>query len=71
MRPRGFEKACDGVWLHRSRDLIANDAVPKNFMRDPAGDIHAIDIQFREPSDRESSFYHRDRIEAMIRLLSE
>ena len=67
MQARGFEKACDGIWLHRPTDMIATDALPKNFMRDPSGAIHAIDLHFREPSDRESSGYHRDRIEAMVR----
>ncbi len=47
--------------------MIATDALPKNFMRDALGDIHAIDIQFREPSDRETSGFNRDRLEAMIR----
>jgi hypothetical protein len=63
MKQRGFEKAYDGVWLHRGKDMIATDALPKNFIRD----AHAIDLQFREPSDRETSGFNRDRIEAMIR----
>jgi hypothetical protein len=67
MKARGFEKAYDGVWLHRAKDMIATDALPKNFIRDADGDIHAIDLQFREPSDRETSGFNRDRIEAMIR----
>lgn len=44
MRARGFHKAYDGAYLHKTRDLAANDSVPKNFIRTRAGVTHAIDI---------------------------
>jgi hypothetical protein len=50
MRAKGFQKAYDGAYLHKTRDLAASDAVPKNFIRTRAGVTHAIDVITLEPT---------------------
>ncbi|WP_240914904.1 hypothetical protein [Roseimicrobium sp. ORNL1] len=50
MRAKGFHKAYDGAYLHKTRDLAASDAVPKNFIRTRAGVTHAIDVITLEPT---------------------
>lgn len=54
MRAKGFLKAYDGAYLHEARDIVASDALPKNFIRDGAGYVHAVDIILVEPSARQS-----------------
>jgi hypothetical protein len=50
MRKKGFLKAYDGAYLHESRDIVASDAVPKNFVRDVEGHLHPVDVVLVEPS---------------------
>jgi hypothetical protein len=54
MRHQGFLKAYDGAYLHEARDIVASDALPKNFILDAAGHVHAVDIVLVEPSSRQS-----------------
>lgn len=61
MRARGFLKAYDGAYLHESRDIVASDGLPKNFIRDAAGHIHPVDLILIEPSARQY-----DRLQAMV-----
>lgn len=44
MRAKGFHKAYDGAYLHKTKDLAVSDAVPKNFIRTRSGVTHAIDV---------------------------
>ena len=50
MRAKGFHKAYEGAYLHKTRDLAVSDAVPKNFIRTRAGVTHAIDVIALEPN---------------------
>lgn len=61
MRARGFLKAYDGAYLHESRDIVASDGLPKNFIRDVAGHIHPVDLILIEPSARQY-----ERLQAMV-----
>ncbi|MBB5037418.1 hypothetical protein [Prosthecobacter dejongeii] len=53
MRAHGFLKAYDGAYLHEFRDLVASDALPKNFLRDAAGYVHPVDVILIPPTDRQ------------------
>ena len=46
---KNFLKAYDGAWIHRSQEIAASDAVPKNFVLDVAGNVHAIDVILLAP----------------------
>lgn len=61
MRKKGFLKAYDGAYLHDARDVVASDALPKNFIRDAAGRVQAVDIILVEPSARQP-----ERLMAMV-----
>lgn len=47
----GFLKAYDGAWIHREREIMASDALPKNFVLDVAGYVQPIDVILLAPSD--------------------
>lgn len=51
MRVHGFLRAYDGAYIHESRDIAASDAVPKNFVREKNGAIHAVDVVLLQPSE--------------------
>ncbi len=50
MRTHGFLRAYDGAYLHETQDLVASDAVPKNFVRTRDGRIHAVDVIVLQPT---------------------
>jgi hypothetical protein len=45
----GFLKAYEGAWIHKRREIVASDALPKNFVLDVAGYVHPIDLILLEP----------------------
>ncbi len=47
----GFLKAYDGAWIHSEREIVASDALPKNFVIDVAGHIMPIDVILLKPGD--------------------
>lgn len=49
MRSKGFLKAYDGAYLHETRDIVASDAIPKNFILDQEGHVHPVDVVMLEP----------------------
>lgn len=51
MRVHGFLRAYDGAYIHESRDIAASDAVPKNFVREKSGAIHAVDVVLLQPGE--------------------
>jgi len=51
MRAHNFLRAYDGAYIHESRDIAASDAVPKNFVREKSGAIHAVDVVLLQPSE--------------------
>jgi hypothetical protein len=60
----GFLKAYDGAWIHQDREVVVSDALPKNFVLDVAGHIHAIDVILLTPTDEQW-----DRLQNMVRNL--
>jgi hypothetical protein len=50
MRAHDFLKAYAGAYLHETRDIVASDAVPKNFVRIRGGRIFAIDVVLLAPT---------------------
>jgi hypothetical protein len=53
MRNRGFLRAYDGAYIHESRDIVATDALPKNFVEDRNGILHPIDVILTEPGSEQ------------------
>lgn len=45
----GFLKAYDGAWIHAQREIVASDALSKNFVLDVAGYVMPIDVILLEP----------------------
>lgn len=62
MWAKGFLKCYEGAWLHSEREIVASDAVSKNFVLDVAGFTHAIDVILLEPSSSQL-----ERLENMAR----
>jgi hypothetical protein len=60
----GFLKAYDGAWIHRDREIVASDAVPKNFVLDVAGFVQPIDVILLAPDDEQW-----ERLQNMARSL--
>lgn len=50
MWAKGFLKCYEGAWLHAQREIVASDAVPKNFVLAVGGFTHAIDVILLEPT---------------------
>ena len=46
-----FLKAYDGAWIHRDREIMASDALPKNFVLDVAGFVQPIDVILLAPNE--------------------
>ncbi len=49
----GFLKAYDGAWIHKDREVVVSDALPKNFVLDVGGYVHAIDVILVTPTDEQ------------------
>jgi hypothetical protein len=47
----GFLKAYDGAWIHHTREIVASDALPKNFVLDVAGFVQPVDVILLAPTD--------------------
>ncbi|MCB1225724.1 MAG: hypothetical protein KDK99_07950 [Verrucomicrobiales bacterium] len=60
----GFLKAYDGAWIHSKREIVATDALPKNFVIDVSGFIQPIDLILYTPGDEPW-----DRLQNMARNL--
>jgi hypothetical protein len=60
----GFLKAYEGAWVHRDRELVASDAMPKNFVLDVAGFVQPVDVILLAPKDEQW-----DRLQNMARSL--
>ncbi len=60
----GFLKAYEGAWIHRDREIVASDAVPKNFVVDVAGYVQPIDVILLAPRDEQW-----ERLQNMARSL--
>jgi hypothetical protein len=60
----GFLKAYDGAWIHRDREIVASDAVPKNFVLDVADFVQPIDVILLAPDDEQW-----ERLQNMARSL--
>lgn len=46
----GWLKSYDGAWIHREREIVASDALPKNFVLAVGGFVHPIDLILITPS---------------------
>lgn len=44
MRRKSFLRMYDGAWWHSSLEMLATDALPKNFITDDTGHVHPIDM---------------------------
>lgn len=64
MARMGWLKAYDGAWIHRDREIVISDALPKNFVVDVAGYIQPIDLIIITPDDEQW-----DRLQNMARNL--
>jgi len=64
MSQMGWLKAYDGAWIHREREIVISDALPKNFVLDVAGHVHPIDLIILAPDDEQW-----DRLQNMVRNL--
>jgi hypothetical protein len=47
----GFLKAYEGAWIHGEREIVASDALSKNFVLDVAGFVQPIDVILLAPKD--------------------
>jgi hypothetical protein len=49
----GWLKAYDGAWIHREREIVISDALPKNFVLDVGGYIQPIDLIIFAPDEEQ------------------
>ncbi|MFZ4764706.1 MAG: zeta toxin family protein, partial [Roseimicrobium sp.] len=52
MRHHGFKRAYQGAYLGND-DLLITDALPRNFLTDKAGHVHAIDLLISYPTQNQ------------------
>jgi hypothetical protein len=61
----GWLKAYDGAWIHREREIVISDALPKNFVLDVGGYIQPIDLIILAPDGEQWA-----RLQNMARSLT-
>lgn len=66
MARMGWLKDYDCAWIHRDREIVISDALPKNFVIAIGGYVHPIDLIILSPDDEQW-----DRLQNMARNLSQ
>ena len=62
----GWLKFYDGAWIRSEREIVASDALPKNFVLAVGGFVHPIDLILITPTPEQW-----DRLQNMARSLEQ